>query len=544
MKMPRGFNTVGPNFYKFQYEAFLFAIERANTGLLLDKGLGKTRTAIDVARYKFQTRDTSKALVVCPNSVTYNWKKEIKKFSEYKSIVLDGTKDARLDKLKAKDPRFFIINYEFLYPMLKYLGVIIERTEGNEEYDQLKRVLRHHKYRGTLSPELAEELKFRLAHAKEKIKTIREISRDGRLKVKKLGFDMIIFDESARFIKTHDTNRTIASTILADMAKSKLILTATPIANKPMDLFAQLRAMDGGEAFGTNFWRFRNGFFENKGSSRFPNWKLKDEKVGILRSRLYKNCIRMKKEDVLDDLPPIIQQTILLEPSEDFLKNYNEAQKKVLAIIETEQAGRAVVNITSVLTKLLRLQQLTSGFAKDKITGEEKVMAMTPKLDALIEQVELVMDAEESCVVWCRFHKTMDMIEEALKKKKIRCVTMSGKDSGKQKYAKWTGFQKDKNLNVFIGQVEAGGIGIELFKEDSIAEKHQHMFFYENTWSLDVRDQAEGRIHRIGQNSTCVYVDVIMNGTIDVKIRNVLKENQEIADYILDHGVSHFLKAA
>jgi SNF2 family DNA or RNA helicase len=418
--------------------------------------------------------------------------------------------------------------------MLKYLGVIIERTEGNEEYDQLKRVLRHHKYRGTLSPELAEELKFRLAHAKEKIKTIREISRDGRLKVKKLGFDMIIFDESARFIKTHDTNRTIASTILADMAKSKLILTATPIANKPMDLFAQLRAMDGGEAFGTNFWRFRNGFFENKGSSRFPNWKLKDEKVGILRSRLYKNCIRMKKEDVLDDLPPIIQQTILLEPSEDFLKNYNEAQKKVLAIIETEQAGRAVVNITSVLTKLLRLQQLTSGFAKDKITGEEKVMAMTPKLDALIEQVELVMDAEESCVVWCRFHKTMDMIEEALKKKKIRCVTMSGKDSGKQKYAKWTGFQKDKNLNVFIGQVEAGGIGIELFKEDSIAEKHQHMFFYENTWSLDVRDQAEGRIHRIGQNSTCVYVDVIMNGT----------ENQEIADYILDHGVSHFLKAA
>ncbi|MHA2344963.1 MAG: helicase-related protein [Candidatus Hodarchaeales archaeon] len=159
---------------------------------------------------------------------------------------------------------------------------------------------------------------------------------------------------------------------------------------------------------------------------------------------------------------------------------------------------------------------------------------MTPKLDALIEQVELVMDAEESCVVWCRFHKTMDMIEEALKKKKIRCVTMSGKDSGKQKYAKWTGFQKDKNLNVFIGQVEAGGIGIELFKEDSIAEKHQHMFFYENTWSLDVRDQAEGRIHRIGQNSTCVYVDVIMNGT----------ENQEIADYILDHGVSHFLKAA
>jgi SNF2 family DNA or RNA helicase len=544
MKMPRGFNTVGPNFYKFQYEAFLFAIERANTGLLLDKGLGKTRTAIDVARYKFQTRDTSKALVVCPNSVTYNWKKEIKKFSEYKSIVLDGTKDARLDKLKAKDPRFFIINYEFLYPMLKYLGVIIERTEGNEEYDQLKRVLRHHKYRGTLSPELAEELKFRLAHAKEKIKTIREISRDGRLKVKKLGFDMIIFDESARFIKTHDTNRTIASTILADMAKSKLILTATPIANKPMDLFAQLRAMDGGEAFGTNFWRFRNGFFENKGSSRFPNWKLKDEKVGILRSRLYKNCIRMKKEDVLDDLPPIIQQTILLEPSEDFLKNYNEAQKKVLAIIETEQAGRAVVNITSVLTKLLRLQQLTSGFAKDKITGEEKVMAMTPKLDALIEQVELVMDAEESCVVWCRFHKTMDMIEEALKKKKIRCVTMSGKDSGKQKYAKWTGFQKDKNLNVFIGQVEAGGIGIELFKEDSIAKKHQHMFFYENTWSLDVRDQAEGRIHRIGQNSTCVYVDVIMNGTIDVKIRNVLKENQEIADYILDHGVSHFLKAA
>ena len=68
------------------------------------------------------------------------------------------------------------------------------------------------------------------------------------------------------------------------------------------------------------------------------------------------------------------------------------------------------------------------------------------------------------------------------------------------------------------------------------------MIFYENVWSLDVRQQAEGRIHRIGQYSTCVYIDIFMEGTIDERILKVIEQNKAIADFVLDYGVKTFLK--
>lgn len=542
MKLPKGFSLAGPDFYKFQYKAFLFCIERDNAGLLLDLGLGKTRTAIDVARYRIQFSNVNRILVVCPTSVMGHWEREVKFWSEHEPIILQGDKEERLARLKLTKPKFKIINYEYLYPMLQHLDIIEEVKSEDKEFNQLKQALRHHKYRGTLTEQLKMELTIRLRTAEKKIKIEKRITPDGYLKIKKLGFDMIIFDESARYLKTHNTNRTIAATLLADRSRHKLIMTATPIANKPLDLFAQLRVMDGGKTFGQNFFRFRNGFFENVGSDRFKKWKPKAEKIPVMAKRLYTNCIRMMKSQVFKDLPDIIPTTILLEPSESFLADYKEIESKILAEIETEDKSGAILNITNVLTKLLRLQQLTSGFVKDKVTDKEKKTLMTPKLDALIEQIEIILDAEESCVVWCRFHKTMDMISEILTKKRIAHYSMSGRDSSKQKDAKWIGFQKSKTKNVFIGQVASGGIGIELFKEDSVPEKSQYMIFFENVWSLDIRQQAEGRIHRIGQKSTCVYIDIIMNKTIDVRILQVLRENKEIADFILDYGIEKFIK--
>ena len=85
----------------------------------------------------------------------------------------------------------------------------------------------------------------------------------------------------------------------------------------------------------------------------------------------------------------------------------------------------------------------------------------------------------------------------------------------------------------FIGQIKSGGIGIELFKIASKAE-HQHMIFYENNPTIGVRNQAEGRIHRMGQNSNCMYTDIIIEDTYDVRILESLKENKNVADSIME----------
>ena len=344
---------------------------------------------------------------------------------------------------------------------------------------------------------------------------------------------MIIFDESARYIKTYNTQRTIASIILADHAKFKLILTGTPIANRPMDLWSQFRALDGGETFGTNFFKFRGWFFRRRALGRFTTYEVNKERRPILHKKIYINCIKKSKSEVFKSLPEKIFQAIHIPLVGRTKDVYKKIEEKILSEIETME-GQTEVKVTNILTKLLRLQQVTSGFVNNS------ELIHTPKLDALEELVDQILYEKESLVIWCRFIKSIDLISKRLDKKKIKHITMSGKD-GKDKYDKWKGFQKSKSKNIFIGQVESGGIGIELFKHDN-KSRAQHMCFYENTWSMDTRVQAIDRIHRIGQKSeVCMYWDLIVEKSIDEKILDTFNRNKKIADEILEGGVRKWL---
>lgn len=478
IKLPKGFKLVGYPFKDYQYKAFLFCIERHNSGLLLFLGSGKTRIAIDVARYRFQFQKAKKALIVCPVSVLYHWQEEIENYSEYDSVVLYGTKEERLEKLK-EDKKFYIINYEALRIFL---------------------------------PELIQ-----------------------------LKPDIVIADESARYIKNAKTKRTIALTKIADRAKFKQIITATPIPNFPMEVWPQFRMLDGGETFSTNFFRFRNCFFRQERYSGWSKWILKKEKAGLFGRMIYSACIRVKREEAKKD--KILSEYKKLEiPLKGELKNtYNKVKEQTISDIETAQSMETLT-VENILTRLLRLQQITSGFIKNK-EGKEKKLKHTPKLDALLDNVESILEAEESVIIWCRFIFSITMIADELSKRNISYTTMYGKDTGKKKYNKWRSFQKSKTINVFIGQIESGGVGIQLFKTSKQKDvKYQHMIFYENVWSLDTREQATGRIERTGQTAICRFMDLIVKDSIDERITKAIKQKKEVADLILEKGVGGFLK--
>jgi SNF2 family DNA or RNA helicase len=264
---------------------------------------------------------------------------------------------------------------------------------------------------------------------------------------------------------------------------------------------------------------------------------------------IYKSCIRFTKDQpqIIEDLEKFYGTTILTEHAyhvikikmnSDLQRIYNEIKQKIWAEIKTEE-GKTQLTITCILTKLLRLQQVTSGFiANGKIFN----LLQQPKLDAAIEEIESIVDAEESCIIWCRFRQSMNLISAALAKREIKHYYMSGDDSPKEKEVKWRGFQSSLDTNVFVGQIKSGGIGIELFKIDGAINKSQHTIFYENEWTLEVREQAEGRIDRIGQKSLCRYVDIIVENTIDEILLNSIRDGQEIADKILRKGVGELLK--
>jgi SNF2 family DNA or RNA helicase len=492
LKLPKDFKIIGTDLYPYQLESFIYGATRNTAGLLLEMGLGKTLVAISIARYRIQFNNVKKVLVVCPTSIINNWENEIKKFSEYSSLIVRAEREERSHRLSSKNHIFYIINYESIFPTLKDLEI----------------------FRGG-----------------KLVKSYKKL-------VKRLGIGMTIFDESARYLKNPVAKRTLASAVLADEAKYKLILTGTPIANKPMDLWSQFRVLDGGKTFGPNFFQFRNYYFYTMPNDPWKRYIIKDRAIDQIKKRLYSTCIRRRKIEVLKDLPDQIEQVLKLDMNPGLEDIYTTVKKEVLAEILTKE-GFTTVNVNNILLKLLRLQQITSGFTKNRRNRVIEI-PVQPKLEALIEQLNLIVDAEESAVVWCRFIKSIDMISKKLKKDGISHVTLSGED--KDKYAKWKGFQKDKSISVFIGQVESGGIGIELFKHDSEEDKSQHMIFYENTFSLDTREQAKGRTHRIGQKSTCMYMDLIVKDTIDEQILKSLTEKKNVADLIVERGIESFFE--
>lgn len=495
MKLPKNFNIIGTELYDYQLDSFLFTLQRPSSGLLLDMGLGKSLCAITTARYHIQFNNISKILVVCPTSVLYNWQKEIKKFSEYDSLILHAhSKEERLFKTIETPYTFGILNYEGLYPLLRDMGVIFTPT-GKKTF---------------------------------------VLASDYQDLLKQIGLGMIIFDESARFIKNHDARRTICSIVLSDVVPYKLILTGTPIANRPLDVWSQFRVLDGGKTFGKDFYAFRGFYFYKYPNTNWGKYYVKKDKTFLLTSKIYSVCIRKKKEEVLKDLPKQLYSTIVIKMDDELRKLYVDVKRQIISEIETAE-GTATLVIPSILAKLLRLQQITAGFTvKDNTIVE---LIQQPKLDALIEQIEIITEQEESVIIWCRFIKSISMIAERLSRLGIKHVTMSGQDKDKEKYDKWKGFQQSKNTNVFIGQVESGGIGIELFKMDSQEDKTQYTIFYENTFSLDVRVQAKSRVHRIGQKSTCMYTDLIVEDSIDEFIIKTLEQKKNVADMILEGGV-------
>ena len=499
IKLPRGFKEVGPyRLYNYQKEAFIFGISLKRCGLLLEMGLGKTLVSINILRYLFQKNEAKKVLIVCPSSIIYNWEDAINTSSEYEALVISDTnKSDRNYKFRYSDARFNIINYEGLFPSLRDLEIV-----------QKKKVKK----------------------ASGKIETQFLYNKNYQKMLKNLGYDSIIFDESSRYMKSHDSDRSRSCILLSDFAKNKFLLTGTLISNKPTDLYTQFRVMRGVGVFGENFYRFRNGFFKKDKYT----WTLRHDKIKALNAIIYKYCIRKTIDECLPDLPPAIYNKIILKYDTTARNIYDGVRNKVIKEISTE-LGKAHVNITNIYTQLLRLQQITSGFIKDEDTEKLQKLKNTPKLDSLIDHIETVIDNKSSIIVWCKFRFTIHMIAEMLEKLKSPYITMSGEDnSAKKKYKKWKTFQTT-NCPVFIGQVESGGFGIELYKEKYIADK-QYMIFYENVWDLSVKEQAGARIKRRGQKSISIITDLVIENTIDERILKTISTNKTIADMIMEKG--------
>lgn len=326
--------------------------------------------------------------------------------------------------------------------------------------------------------------------------------------------DLIIADEAHK-LKEARTSQSKAMHHFGDKARYKLLLTGTVITNRELDVFSQYRYLNR-KVFGDSFYVFRNRYFDMVGYGnhipRFRNYML-DEFLQRMHSIAY----RVTKEECLD-LPGITEEirTVELEPKA--MKIYKELQKESYT-----ELGKKEVSAVNVLTKLLRLSQVTGGHLTDD-EGDSNVVN-TAKLDALADILDTAMSEEKKIVVMARFIPELNDIEALLKKKGIGYATVRG--GVKDREEEIRRFQEDSDCRVFVGQIAAAGLGITLTAAST-------MVFYSLDYSMSNFEQAKARIHRVSQTENCHYIYLVAKGTVDTKVLRALRQKVDLAKSLVD----------
>lgn len=451
-----------------------------------EQGLGKAKLGIDLATWRFRSGQVRRVLVLCPNSVVGQWIEEVKihGHDDFNFIRrLDGPtakKIKMLQEIMAADQPGFIVTN---YEALLGLYDFLYREQGPK----------------------GERL-----------------------------FQMMILDESSR-VKHARAKRSQLAWKLGRTVKYRNILTGTPITQNGEDIFSQYRFLND-NIFGPYATAFRAqylimGGFEQRQVVGYRN-------ISDFLKKVYSAAIRLTKDRCLD-LPPKVYQkrTATLDP--EVSKQYKQFEKECVA----EFGGTQVV-APLVMTKIMKLSQVTGGFIYEQGTDGKRIAThafdKNPKVEVLDEILDEVLP--KKVIVWCRFTQEIEAITGLLVKRKTDFVAIHGavKNIGTKKGEDCScgacrachvrKFQTDPSCQVFVGQVNTAGLGITLTAATVVV-------YYSNTYALEDRLQSEDRCHRIGQKESVTYIDIVAETsdgkrTIDHDVLAVLKGKSAFANEV------------
>jgi SNF2 family DNA or RNA helicase len=327
--------------------------------------------------------------------------------------------------------------------------------------------------------------------------------------------DMVICDEGHK-IKTFNSRAAKALHHIGAAAKYRLLLTGTIITNKAVDVFSQYKFLNP-SIFGNSFYSFRNRYFDMVGYGAHTP-VLKKTMEPELTRKIHSIAFRATKAECLD-LPPItdIIRCVDLEPNA--AKLYRDLVKDSYAELDGSE-----VTATNILTRLLRLSQLTGGFLGGDDDPKPQNISKA-KLDALSDIIETAQEGGQKLVIIARFIAEIAAIKALLEKQGIQYSAINGETKDRPEQVKR--FQQDPNVTVFLGQIQTAGLGITLTAASTLV-------FYSLNYSMSDFEQTRARIHRVGQTEPCAYIYLTAKGTVDEKVLKALRDKADLAKTLID----------
>ena len=338
---------------------------------------------------------------------------------------------------------------------------------------------------------------------------------------------LIAIDESTT-IKNPGAKRTKNILGLSKYSKYRRILTGSPVTKSPLDLYTQCHFLSPWLLGHASYYGFRTRYAIMKNANfngRSVQIVVGYHNLGELSAKLEPFSYRVLKDDCLD-LPEktFIKRIVQLSPDQQ--KLYSQMKQKALAVLNGK-----MVSTTTVMTQLMRLQQITCGhFTADDGTTQE-----IPN-NRITELVDVLEEIEGKVVIWGHWQKDITQIIKAIVKEygENSVVDYYGLTPKNERQSNIEKFQNDPKCRFFVGTPATGGYGITLTAASN-------MIYYSNGYNLEFRTQSEARIDRIGQKYPMTYIDIICEKTVDERIVKALRNKINIASKVMGEELKDWI---
>jgi SNF2 family DNA or RNA helicase len=438
-----------------QIDAISYVATHQNVPLFDEQGLGKSKIIIDALCRNLRDREIDGAIIVCKKTLLYMWRNEIKKHSNLLAIVLDGAKRQRGRSLITFG-QFYIVNYETLIREIELIGLL----------------LKHRRF-------------------------------------------ALVLDESQR-IKNPESEAAKALLSLRESSSKRVIITGTPIANRPEDLWAQFYFLDGGATLGKDFASFKKRFEVSlKG---VQDMKPFEDELRELRKRIGEVAIRRTKEVL--ELPEKVYENVPVEMATKQKRMYETARKEMYVEIRNSLGEPVEQQIENYLVKLLRLTQIASNPALLDPTYDE----IPCKFRVLDQLIKNMVGDREKVIVWTSFTGNVRSLRKRYEE--YGSQMLFGEIPIVERNRTVDRFMKEENCRVLIANPAAAKEGLTLTSANNA-------IYLDRNFKMDDYLQSQDRIHRIGQERKCRIVKLQAIGTVDEYTDEILEKKELIAKYAM-----------
>lgn len=352
-------------------------------------------------------------------------------------------------------------------------------------------------------------------------------------------FDMVVLDEAHR-IGSPGSRQTKEIVKKFEFCKYKCALTGTLTANNLMSFYMPYRFLGPDTVPYAKYWSFRQELMHTVDPDGHI-WKPNHGSVEKVAKIIGSISVRFRKEECLEDLPPLIREVNSCDMAPGQRKLYTEMKTDLVTMIDDmcdmcDQKGKcnmccsSTVTANNALVLTGKLRQIASGFYINTRTSlnedgkeikQRNVIYLNenPKLRLLIQTLNNI-SLDKKVIIWSTYVPAISLIKKSIGDAfgPDRVLTCYQKDNAFEQIQKF----KDDQYNWLVGNPTKMGHGHNI-------QFSNYSVFFNNSYSYVHKDQAEGRQYRQGQENSVTVIELAARKTIDELILKAIEKKVDLS---------------